>query len=86
MDELMLDGNAVAGLLQEVFAADMTSVIGSCTTCGATEPVGAARLYRGAGVVLRCPHCDNTLAAIVLGGRRVWITLQGVRALELAAR
>jgi len=25
MDKLMLDGNAVAGLLQEVFAAEMTS-------------------------------------------------------------
>lgn len=83
MDRLMLDGNAVAGLLQEVFAADMTSAIGSCTTCGATEPVGAAHLYRGAGIVLRCPDCDNTLAVIARGERRVWITFQGVRALEL---
>ena len=33
MDKLMLDGNAVAGLLQEVFAADMTTAIGSCATC-----------------------------------------------------
>ena len=84
MDKLMLDGNAVAGLLQEVFAADVTSAIGSCATCGATEPVGAIHVYRGAGIVLRCPHCDNTLAAIVRGERRVWITFQGVRALELA--
>jgi Family of unknown function (DUF6510) len=84
MDRLMLDGNAVAGLLQEVFAADMTGAIGSCPTCGATEPVGAAHLYRGAGIVLRCPHCDNPLAAIVLGERRLWITFHGVRALELA--
>jgi hypothetical protein len=84
MDELMLDGNAVAGLLQEVFAADMTSAIGSCARCGATEPVGATYVYRGAGIVLRCPHCDNTLAAIVRDGRRVWITFQGIRALVLA--
>ena len=84
MDKLMLDGNGVAGLLHEVFAADMTSAIGSCATCGATEPVGAIHVYRGAGIVLRCPHCHNTLAAIVRGGRRVWITFQGVRALELA--
>ena len=83
MDELMLDGNAVAGLLQEVFAADMTTAIGSCAVCGATEPVGAIRVYRGAGIVLRCPHRDNTLAAIVRDERRVWITLQGIQALEL---
>jgi hypothetical protein len=84
MDKLMLDGNAVAGLLQELFAADMTTAIGSCATCGATEAVGAAHVYLGAGIVLRCPHCDNTLGAIVRGERRVWITFQGIRALELA--
>jgi hypothetical protein len=28
MDELMLDGNAVAELLQEVFAVEMTTAIG----------------------------------------------------------
>ena len=84
MDKLMLDGNAVAGLLQEVFAADMTTAIGSCATCHATEPVGATHVYRGAGLVLRCPRCDNTLAAIVRGERRVLITFQGIRALELA--
>jgi hypothetical protein len=31
MDALMLDGNAVAGLLQEVFAVEMTTAIGTCT-------------------------------------------------------
>ena len=83
MDNPMLDGNAVAGLLQEVFAADVTSAVGSCATCGAREPVGATHVYRGAGVVLRCPHCDNTLAVIVRGERRVWISFPGIRALEL---
>jgi Family of unknown function (DUF6510) len=84
MDKLMLDGNAVAGLLQEVFGVDMTSAIGSCARCGATEPVGAIHVYLGAGTVLRCPHCDNTLAAIVTDEGRAWITFQGIRALELA--
>ena len=80
----MLDGNAVAGLLQEVFAAEMTTAIGSCATCHATEPVGAIHVYLGEGMVLRCPHCDNALGVIVSGERRVWITFQGIRALELA--
>ena len=83
MDKQMLDGNAVAGLLQEMFAADMTTTTGACARCGAREPVGASHLYRGAGIVLRCPHCDNTLAAIVTGEGRVWMTFQGIRALEL---
>src|SRR6478752_6684810 len=64
MDALMLDGNAVAGLLQEVFAVEMTVAIATCGGCGASEPVGAAHVFRGAGVVLRCPHCDNVLVTI----------------------
>ena len=35
MDELMLDGNAVAGLLQEVFAVEITTAVGTCASCGA---------------------------------------------------
>ena len=84
MDNLMLDGNAVAGLLQDMFGADMTTATGACARCGATEPVGASHVYRGAGIVLICPHCDNTLAAIVRGERRMWISFQGIRTLELA--
>ena len=84
MGELMLDGNAIAGLLQEVFAAEMTTAIGTCAGCGAAGPVGAAHLYRGAGTVLRCPHCHNVLAKIVKNDSRVWIDLQGIRTLEVA--
>ena len=83
MDELMLDGNAVAGLLQEVFTVEMTTAIGTCGDCGAAGPVGAAHLYRGAGIVLRCPHCYNTLAKIVKNDSRVWIDLRGLRNLEV---
>jgi Family of unknown function (DUF6510) len=84
MDELMLDGNAVAGLLQEVFAVEMTTAVGICGGCGTAGPVGAAHVYRGAGIVLRCPHCGNTLAKIVKSDSRVWMDLRGLRNLELA--
>jgi Family of unknown function (DUF6510) len=83
MNELMLDGNAVAGLLREVFAVEMTTAVGTCAACGAAEPIGATHLYRGAGMVLRCPRCDNALAKIVKAEARVWIGFEGVRALEL---
>src|SRR5918994_847687 len=56
MDALMLDGNAVAGLLQEVFAVEMTTAIETCNACGATNEVGALHVFRGAGIVMRCPH------------------------------
>jgi hypothetical protein len=84
MDELMLDGNAIAGLLQEVFAVEMTTAIGTCGSCGTPGPVGAVRVYRGAGIVLRCPHCDNVLAKIVKNDSRLWLDFQGIRTLEVA--
>jgi Zn finger protein HypA/HybF involved in hydrogenase expression len=84
MDPLMLDGNAVAGLLSEVFAVEMTTATGTCNSCGTMEALGAVRVYRGAGVVLRCPHCDNTLAKIVKDGARMWVAFPGMQALEVA--
>jgi hypothetical protein len=84
MDALMLDGNAVAGLLRELFAVEMTTAVGTCGTCGASEAVGAIHVFRGAGIVLRCPHCDDVLVKIVRDEARVWVSFPGVRALEVA--
>jgi hypothetical protein len=84
MDALMLDGNAIGGLLQEVFATEMTTAMGTCATCGAAEPLGAVHVFRGAGVVLRCPHCESVLATIVKEQARMWIDMRGVRVLEVA--
>jgi hypothetical protein len=83
MDALMLDGNAVAGLLQEVFAAEMTTAIETCANCGVREPLGAVHVFRGAGIALRCPHCDELLGAIVEGRGRIWIAFPGVRAFAI---
>jgi uncharacterized Zn finger protein len=69
---LWLDGNGVAGLLSEVFEAEMTQVLRGCQSCGATNAVGAHRAYLGAGVVLRCPSCgDLALRIVVLPDRHV---------------
>jgi hypothetical protein len=84
MDELRLDGNAAAGILQEVFATEVTTAVGTCGGCGAVDAVGAVHVYIAAGVVLRCPHCDGVLMRIVQGRERVWVDLSGVRSLELS--
>jgi hypothetical protein len=83
MEKLRLDGNAVAGLLQEVFAAEVTTAIGTCAGCGAVEAVGAVHVYNAAGTVLRCPHCEAVLLKLVTDGARIWIDVRGVRTLEL---
>ena len=48
------------------------------------QPLGAVHVFRGAGVVLRCPHCDNVLAKIVKSDSRVWIDSTGIRTLEVS--
>ena len=83
MDELRLDGNAAAGLLQEVFPFEMSNVRSRCAGCGATQPVGALLSYAGAGLVLRCPHCDDVVMRIVASGGRYWLDLRGAGYLEL---
>ena len=83
MDALMLDGNAVAGLLREVFAVEMTTAIATCGTCGAADAIGATRVFRGAGIVMRCRHCDNPLVTIAKDDAGMWIGLAGVRSLQV---
>ena len=82
MDALMLDGNSVAGVLQEVFAVEMTTAIATCGACGAAEAIGATHVFRGVGIVMRCPHCGDVLATIVEDGTRMWMGLGGVRTLQ----
>ena len=50
------------------------------------EPLGALRAFRGAGVVLRCPHCDHALVRITERATDVWISLDGVRGLRVERR
>ena len=85
MDRLMVDGNAVAGLLQEVFAIEATTAMETCGACGTTEAIGALHVFRGAGVVLRCPRCGEVLATVVKDESRVWMGFGGVRMLQVNA-
>jgi predicted RNA-binding Zn-ribbon protein involved in translation (DUF1610 family) len=59
MDDLWLDGNAMAGLLAAALGEDVTATERRCPGCGDEWALGAYRAYRGAGVVLRCPGCGT---------------------------
>jgi Zn finger protein HypA/HybF involved in hydrogenase expression len=83
METLRLDGNAAAGLLRDVFAAEATTAVGTCDHCGSIEAVGAIHVYLAAGTVLRCPHCDSVVMKVVTDGDRIWIDFRGLRTLEL---
>ena len=59
-----LDGNAIAGLLVEVFGAELTTATGTCAHCGATGPVAELEVYLQApGTVVRCRSCSSSAAA-----------------------
>ena len=61
-DWLVLDANAVAGELVELFGVEMTVVVHRCAHCGNTAAVGTLRAYtHGPGVVLRCAVCREVV-------------------------
>ena len=72
-----LDGNAIGGLLIDVFGAEMTAAGSTCATCGATRPVAELVVYRRApGTVVRCRTCGSVLM--------VFVTRHGVTSVDLA--
>jgi len=53
-----VDGNAIGGLLYDVFGTEMTAAIGTCAWCGATAQLAEAVVYvRAPGTVARCRNC-----------------------------
>lgn len=75
---LVLDGNAAAGLLQEIFVRDITTAQIQCAACGSTGAVGSLRLYAAPmGAVLRCTHCDGTVLRAVHTPHARWLEMTG---------
>ena len=73
-----LDGNAIGGLMSDVFGRDVTDALESCRACGAENFVGALHVYRAAGVVVRCPSCHAVLMRFVESRDQVWVDLGGL--------
>ena len=79
-----LDGNAIGGLLLELFGVELTAAPCTCGGCGAREEVARLDVYVDCpGVVVRCRHCHNVLITIVRGAERTRVDLSGTRSLEL---
>lgn len=82
---MVLDGNAAAGVLSEVFIRDATAAVTICAGCGAQVQVGGLRAYLGGpGVVLRCVSCEAIQIRIVSTDNQTWIDLQGVRVIHFS--
>jgi Family of unknown function (DUF6510) len=84
-DAMRVDGNAMAGVLGEVFVREMTAARIACGGCGKVEPVGAENAYTQApGIVMRCCHCDGVLLVVAQAGRTYRFGLGRVNWLEFA--
>ncbi len=83
--ELMLDGNAVAGVLYEIFGREMTLVPAKCAHCGNVTEMGALWTFgKDMGIVMRCPACENVLIRIVETLDKTYIEARGVEAICLS--
>ena len=73
----MLDGNAIAGALGDIFGVDMTLVVLTCRGCGARGPLArppCTCVHRGRGL---CRHCDNVLVVVIERGGTCCLDLRG---------
>jgi hypothetical protein len=80
-----LDGNAIAGRLEEAFGIELTTAASVCGTCGASGPVAELAVYvRAPGTVVRCRSCGAVLMVLVTVREHICVDLRGLGALEPA--
>ena len=78
-----LDGNAIGGLMHEIFGTEMTAAVGTCATCGATAPMAETLVYlRAPGTVDRCRSCTSVLMVVVRKDEMNCVDLRGLETIE----
>jgi hypothetical protein len=80
-----LDGNAIAGLLHDVFGNEMTTAVSVCGHCGDERPVAELVAYvRAPGTVLRCRTCTSVLMVLADVREVTCVDLRGLATLDPA--
>jgi hypothetical protein len=77
LDDIHLDANAMAGVLQQIFVSEFTTFRRVCQSCGDHNAVGACRSYMGAGIVLRCPNCGDIALRVSPRDQELVLELRG---------
>jgi hypothetical protein len=81
---LMLDGNALAGLLQGIFGTEMTANPAECGNCGNVSEMGGLLAFTQApGAVLRCPACEEVMMTVVETPDAVYLDARGAAYVKL---
>ncbi len=85
--ELILDGNAAAGLLHDVFGAEVTAAPAQCGNCGNVGELARLLAFtRAPGTVLRCTVCTQVVMRIVQTPDATYLDARGAVYLRLARR
>ena len=84
---LVLDGNAVAGLMRDIFAEEMTTAPMECGGCGKVFGVGEMLVFGQAmGTIMRCPGCNNVMVRIVKTPRSFYVDARGSACMVFSRR
>ena len=82
---LMLDANATAGLLYEIFGVEMTAAPTECANCGNEDKIGTLLAFvHGPGIILRCSTCEHVVLRIVQTPDEIILDARGAVYLRLA--
>jgi hypothetical protein len=82
--ELMLDANATAGLLYEIFGVEMTAAPTECANCGNEDEIGTLLAFvHGPGIILRCSTCEHVVLRIVQTPDEIILDARGAVYLRL---
>ena len=85
--ELMLDANATAGLLYEIFGVEMTAAPTECANCGNEAEIGTLLAFtHGPGIVLRCSGCEQVVLRIIQTPNEILLDARGAVYLRLVRR
>jgi uncharacterized protein DUF6510 len=80
----MLDGNVAAGILGEVFRADVTTAIVTCAGCGTAGPLAIGDAYvTEMGLVIRCHHCSAVVLRCAQIRERLNMDMRGAASIAL---
>lgn len=82
---LVVDGNAVAGELEELLGSDMTATLHRCASCGNRAAMATLRAWTGGpGIVLRCSVCQEVVLRLVRTPTATYLDMRGAAYVNLA--
>ncbi|MEZ3160181.1 DUF6510 family protein [Microbacterium sp. BWT-B31] len=76
----VVDGNAIAGILSDVFVQDTTALVGVCGGCGAVAPIAEAVVeIDETAAIVRCRSCTRTLFTVLRIDGRMRLVVSALR-------